>query len=648
MPKALSHNYQINRFFFIIVLIFSIINLLPGQEEKKRSDTILIKKGNYYLLGDTIIHIPGDSIRFLDEKLVPYTDSSQKKRSDQFYDSLEIKADRHKWTGELYSWLFTDGVSEDYSKKTDKSEEEYIVYSGKTIRNIKMVVLDPFGPTLIDTSSTDTSWINKTLNTIHIKTRGRYIRNSLIFSKGDTVNPYVLSDNERIIRNLPYIQDARIIVIPVSDNSVDIMIIAKDKFSIGSDLQLDDLNTGSIEIYDKNILGVGHELKANLFFDYDLTPSWGYEGVYEIDNIRGSFIKGILNYKKAFNTESYGLRLSRKFFTPYTKYAGGLKIINTTTVEDLDTLPKPTPLRYGYQDYWFGRSFMLNEASRSRLILSARFLFNNIYERPEISETSYYNLQHHQLYLGSIAFSKQKYYKSNLIYNYGTVEDIPYGLLLEFTAGFEDNEFTDRYYTGLEFSYGKFLKNFGYLTSEMGFSGFLKSGGYEKGLFQVRSKYFTNLFPVNNYHLRQFLNLDYTIGIRPYEDEYINISKQNGIRGISSDSLRGTQRLTLGLETVAFAPFNTYGFKFAFYGFTDFGFIGSNKENIFKNDMFSALGIGIKIRNEKLVFKTFQIRFAFYPRLPADYNKNFINISGEKLFDPADFNVEEPDILEFR
>lgn len=648
MTKIPFHIVVLYKFVFITIVFIAVTYLVTGQEPDNKRDSVLIRKGEYFLIGDSIIYIPGDSIRFLEQQILSPIDSSKLKRSRSFYDSLKIKAGKYEWTSELYNWLFTSAPAGIYEEKTSKSEQEFVKYEGKIIRNIRILELDVFGPVIRDTSIIDTSRISRTLNKIHIKTRERYIRNNLIIENGDEVNPYVLADNERIIRNLPYIEDARIILIPVSDEIVDVLLITKDKFSLGLDLQFYDINSGKLEIYDKNILGIGHELKANLFFDYDTDPSKGYEGVYKIDNIRGSFIKGILNYKNAFNTESIGINLSRKFFTPYTKYAGGINITNTSTYEDLDTLSSPTPFIYGYQDYWLGRSFMLNYTTRSHLIVSGRFLFNNIYERPEIDENSYYYLHNFQLYLGSIAFSRQKYYKSSLIYNYGTTEDIPYGMLLEFTGGYEDSEFYNRYYTGLTFSHGNYYEKLGYLHTTIGFAGFLSRQQYRQGLFHLKSSYFTNLFPFRNYRIRQFIVLDYTIGIRRFEDEQINISNKNGIRGLTSDSLSGTHRLTMSLETVAFSPFYFYGFQFAFYGFTDFGFIGSNKYNIFRNDLYSAIGVGLRIRNERLVFKTFQIRLAFYPRLPVDFSKQFIHISGERLFDPRDFDVHAPGILEFR
>jgi hypothetical protein len=54
------------------------------------------------------------------------------------------------------------------------------------------------------------------------------------------------------------------------------------------------------------------------------------------------------------------------------------------------------------------------------------------------------------------------------------------------------------------------------------------------------------------------------------------------------------------------------------FSFFDLGIIGSNKKMIFTQDYYAGLGMGIRIRNENLVFKTILIRLAYYPNHPAD------------------------------
>jgi len=631
--------------FFLLLFIFCTY----GQEASKQAqdDSVFVRKGRYMFLGDSIFFVPKDTVLFIPQNTTFQIDKDTYEKSVNFYDSLKVKAAKRNFTKKLYELLI---VSSDQSKESaplkQKSENQFVQYQGKRIRKIIIYKTEVFGPTLFDTTRIASTWIEKSLNKMHINTNDRIIRKNLLINEGDTINPFTLADNERVLRELSFIDDARIRVIPVEPGIVDIHVITKDVFSFGFGVEFNDINEGTVEIFNRNIFGTGHEVQANLFFDYDTVPSWGYEGVYMIDNIEGTFINAKVNYKNAFETENFGLDLSRRFVTPYTKYAGGIKLISTSTLAQQDTAL--VPLKFNYQDYWIGRSFLLNPTSRSRLVISGRYVSNYIIKRPEIAENTKYKYRDYVLYLGSIAFSRQNYYKTSLIYNFGRTEDIPYGTLVEFTGGYEDYELFDRIYTGFRISFGNYYKNIGYLHTSLNIAGFINNEAYQQGMIRVKTNYFTNLFTLRNYQLRQFINLDYTIGIRRFEDELISISDKNGIRGLKSDSLSGVQRLTLNLETVAFSPIYVYGFRCTFFGYTDIGFIGSNKRNIFKNQLYSGIGLGVRIRNKNLVFKTFQIRFAYYPVLPPDYSKNWIYFSGEKLLNPRDFDVILPNIHEFR
>lgn len=236
----------------------------------------------------------------------------------------------------------------------------------------------------------------------------------------------------------------------------------------------------------------------------------------------------------------------------------------------------------------------------------------------------------------------------NLIYNYGRTEDIPHGTLWNLTAGYESNEFFQSLYSSLEVSYGNILPQKGYLYVKLGFGGFYNEHVFDRGIFQAQANYFSKLMKLKRFQIRQFIKFDYTNGIRRFEDEFIGIGGQDGIRGLRSDSLTGTQRLVLNLETVAFSPYYLYGFRFTFYAFADLGFIGASTEAILNREMYSGFGLGVRIRNENLAFRTFQIRFGYYPILPATYTARFIEVSGETYYRPENFTTNRPSIIDFR
>ncbi len=91
------------------------------------------------------------------------------------------------------------------------------------------------------------------MNKTHFNTNENIIRKNLLFSEGDTISPLILSDNERILRQLPYIDDARIIVVPVSDDEADIVVYTKDVYSLGGSFTYNGLKKGNVSVFDKNI-----------------------------------------------------------------------------------------------------------------------------------------------------------------------------------------------------------------------------------------------------------------------------------------------------------------------------------------------------------------------------------------------------------
>ena len=205
--------------------------------------------------------------------------------------------------------------------------------TGKTIRKIQFVRLDPFGTSINDTSYHKESWLNNSANTLHVKTRTSVLQHNLLFHSGDKLNPQTIADNERLLREQSYIEDVRIIISEVSENPdlVDVTVITKDVWAKAFFVELSDVKSGKAELWDKNILGTGHELQNNIHWDPSKSPLLGYEAFYRNHNILGTFIDNKIYYQDVFNLKSYGINLERRFFTPNTKYAGGLTARHTRT-----------------------------------------------------------------------------------------------------------------------------------------------------------------------------------------------------------------------------------------------------------------------------------------------------------------------------
>ncbi len=643
-----SLNIKISVWFLLYITGIGYASASTVPPDSAIRDTVRLRPGEFIIFRDSSLYATSDTLLILPAGSKYVTTESQDQDSQAMFDSLSKWASKKPWLNNLLS-LFVVPQRKDASELNDDkigSENTFLSYKGKRVRNIRTSKIDAIGPSVNDTIHKVLTGIENFINATHVITRDRVIINNMLIKPGDLINPLVLADNERIIRALPYIEDVRIIPIPVSEDEIDLLVVTKDVYSLGFGFDGGGrISAGRVAAYERNFLGWGHNLEASIYYDLEQSPSWGYGASYILENIRGTFIRAGVRYLNTFNNESSGIFLDRRFVTPDIKYSYGA--VNNIIYKQ-DTTISYNPLRYYYQDYWLSRSIKLAGKNRNRLIFSGRFVNNHVFERPDISENEYHHLQKYELYLGSIAFSRENFYKLHQIYNFGKTEDIPYGTLWELTYGFENNEFFNSHYAGLQVSFGEILPKFGYVYFNIGAGGFFNREIFNRGIIQIRSNYFSPLIPMNRFQMRQFVFFDYTNGISRFADEKIYIGDGDLIRGLRSDSLVGTQRFNIKLESVVFSPFYLAGFRFVFYGFADIGFISASSDPIFAREMYSGIGIGVRIRNENLSFRTIQIRLGFYPILPPDVNPGWINISGEKYFRPRRFIFDKPDLIDFK
>ena len=90
------------------------------------------------------------------------------------------------------------------------------------------------------------------------------------------------------------------------------------------------------------------------------------------------------------------------------------------------------------------------------MFLTGRFfttLFNN---RPLVTDDTNHLYYNRRDYFAAFTYIKMKYYKANLIYDFGRTEDIPTGLMLSLTTGYEKSEFDNYGYIAGECHYSHF------------------------------------------------------------------------------------------------------------------------------------------------------------------------------------------------
>ena len=571
-----------------------------------------------------------------------------------FYDSLQIKASRHRVTKWLYGTMIHS--SKDSGNVSFQSYEYYKSFQKKTIGTISIRSLKIFGPSFDDTLKTTNVWIEKAANELHSKSNLYVIRKNLWIREGQSLDPDLMMDNERLLRSLPYLKDVRIIITPrpLNNDLVDILILTQDVFSFGVTGGIGSINKGDVGIYDKNILGVGHEAGITIVGHTDKSPNIGFESYYSVDNIMGNFINFSSRYSNTYLHQELFVSLQRDFLRPQSVFAGGLTALRSFRTDRVylnSNVTTSDPLNYFYLDAWYGRRLNLGirpNDSRFQITLSGRIRYTRFYDRPppDINNDQYF--ANSKFYLGSLSFSQRSYVRDYLVYSYGITEDIPKGYLCELVFGFDHNEFHDRWYSHVFLSTGNLFKNKPfYLYSSLGIGSYFNQSHTEQGMADLKFDFISQLFKVWNVEARQFIKLNYTIGFNRFEIENLLLLNSNGIRGFGSLIGKGKQRLTLNVENVFFQKKTVLNFKTALFSFFDIGIVGPSEQSIFKQSYYAGLGIGLRIRNENLVFKTIQLRLAYYPNHPSDVNSVGFILDGVSKTRFYNFQPRGPEPLRF-
>ncbi len=516
-----------------------------------------------------------------------------------------------------------------------KGEYPFLPYKNKIIGGIRIKKMDVFTGSVTDTIiDENTPWLERAGNNSHVNTRDWVIRNNLLFKEGDLLDPFTMADNERILRSLPFLKDAKIYIVqsPYNQGVVDVLIVTQDVFSIGATGDLNGLSSVLLGVFDSNLMGTAQYLEVDGLYDAARNPNIGFGVTHRYENYFGSYINSEISYNNINVGSKYGagyesgfsFALNRRFVTPRMKFAGGLEVINK---ESINVFGDSLFRKYAYKvfDVWVARAFAIKEIdqqglqNRSRIIVAARYTDLTYTQRPLIGVDSLQSYVGYNRYLGSISFSKRKYLKTNYVYGFGRTEDIPYGSLIEATVGLENDDLFSRIYLGFKMTKAVIPAKLGYLYAQAGIGGYFKKNLFEQGVFKLSAYFFSNLIKIGKLRLRQFISFQYTLGFNRFVFERINLNNENGIKGFSSNIAIGTQKLAFNFESVVFTPLNIYGFRPAFFLFADVGAVGTGTDiQTLGSVLYSGIGVGIRIRNERLIFKTIQLGIAYYPIAPSD------------------------------
>jgi hypothetical protein len=477
-------------------------------------------------------------------------------------------------------------------------------------------------------------------NALHSNSKEWLIRDHLFIRENKAVNPHKMADNERYLRYLDFILDAKFYVVPLrsSKDSVDVVVLTRDVFSIGGSFNPSGPTKTRLRLYDVNLGGWGQRLQFNGLVEEGRQPPFAYEVLYRKNSIGGSFINGTAGYTQLNTGSSYGseeekayyLRLDRPLVSPYTTFAGGMEISRNWSENFFNTSDSLfLNYRYLVNDFWIGYNIGANStwSSRTRHFVAIR-AFNQNFTRPPSQPMEKQNAIYNDrtFVLGGLTLFKQNFYTASYIYGFGRTEDVPYGHRISIYSGWTRQLGLKRPYFGLEAEKSIVNRKNEFFT--LGFrAGGYRNNGLEDGILLVYGSLMSRLIPYGQLLIRQSFNVDFARVSNQRTSLPLDINNEFGLRYFAADSLLGTKRFHINSETLAFTPLSLLGFRMAPFVFGEMAMLGDQNKSIFYDKPYFGLGGGIRTRNENLVFGTIELRFAFFPRTVEDISSFVVRLS---------------------
>lgn len=575
--------------------------------------------------------IPRDSLSKISEQ-----------RNQRLYDSIRVKSSRRAVPRLLYGWFFVRPRTDTVQNGRVLDENRALAaYAGKTIGDIHVERQQVF--------RSDGNWLRRTGNKLHALTEERVVRRDLLFKSGDTFDPQLIVRTKQLLRSRRYISGVEIAVRPdtLDTMRVDLLIRTRDSWTITVDGGAYSEGRTMVALEDANILGTGNMLKVKTNFSRRDFSYGGNEVEYEIPNVLGTFFTAEFAAGRAFYNSTLDAKLCKEFLRP-TDYEAGVSYNNLKFKEYMIEQDTSLLVRARNFDAWGGYSHFLPSVSSS-VYLTGRYNHRRFLLRPnDVTANHHPSLHSHDAALFGAGIYREKFLSANMIYGFGSDEYLATGYKAEIVSGYSWGEFNDEVYLGLSYRTGGFRRA-GYIMGGLTLGSYIEplTGKWNHSAVDIDLRWFSHLFIAGRSRLRQFLMLNYTHGWNrgTSNDESIRFTRRNGLQALK-ERILGTNRAVLNTETVLFTPWQPLGFRIAFFGFADLGLIGYSP-NAFKNDFFASLGGGIRIKNERLIFSTVQIR------LGVAFNKNgladseYFRLSNSTRLEQYRYRPTRPEIVGF-
>jgi hypothetical protein len=507
-------------------------------------------------------------------------------------------------------------------------------YAGKRINSIT-IEQHNFLSSIDSKESNLKDIFSKISNKLQSNSKKRAIRENIFFKEWDVFDPSIIAYNEKWLRDLSYIQDAKITatITPYDTNQVDLIVVTKDLFSYGGELQINNKDAYAAKINNINLLGTGNSVQLIQNFENGRTPKsgWGYD--IGLSNLMGSFISinaGINQFgnnlaNNVLSARKNYISVQRPLLHPNSKWLGGMEYLETFNKNVFpgtwdSVFDQQLNYDLKHKDIWVG--YQLTSQSKRiksneyKQFVQYRYLENNFKERP-IDYLLQLDRNYQNLKANFISFTlvRQSVYRTRYLYGLGRYEDLPIGQSLTWTTGQYKIEEDKAAYLGFKFEQYKLSKKDNYTHVIANIASSYINQSLQDFRFLASLEQFSKLKYLNNgYGYRQIVNLSFTQTLKNKYNEALRINSIYGIPELNREQIKGGTRLSANWETVLYNNRAIWGFKSAPFVFGNLTYIRAVGNPILKGDIYTAIGSGMRIRNENLIFGTIELKGFYFPR----------------------------------
>lgn len=426
---------------------------------------------------------------------------------------------------------------------------------------------------------------------LHITTRSVVIERELLFKAGDQLDPELIAESERNLRDLIFLHDLEITVVAAGPDSVDIRVISRDQFSLVPSLVL--TSGGGLThvgggLEEVNFLGRGKQLWIEAVHETDVGVTWS--GGYSDPQVLGSHLVGGFFGETGPLIQAIGGHFSKPFHKSDTPWSWGLwGGLEEETRRLFEGGGEVSRFLRNSDEIGIYASRSLGERYRKwRFTVGYDYQLKTYYE---IEGTTLPLAEDELTHTTSLTISRERhsFTVERWINKFGRKEDITLGndsALIISRCGFPVNKGVKRWELDIYHDQKWRLSDRHYLFAELGFT-----TKFERDtIFSFQTRWY-----------RILSRMTLALNIEGKFSNDLDVSRQfalggdSGLRGYPAREFTGDKLLLANLEDRIFPDIEVFTLAIGGVAFVDAGHVWDRDESIDLSELNASAGFGLRL-----------------------------------------------------